>query len=196
MKWKKGADRVDYDWKGMGAIRTDTSPLLRDLQEVLGKSLVDGEDLEYRSDYLRKLEKRLINNEIPLWDYAAPRQLKKLPEEYEVQQPHVKGSLYANKWFSERFKKNDKPRWVYVVPPPEGFEFTDVIAFTGNTEIPNGFQADVKKIVKKLIQPQIDRFLNIMGEDFQIETENLVTAPKLPRKKPTRKLSTGQTTLF
>ena len=200
LKWRKGKVRKnEYDWKGMGAIRTDTSPLLKNIQEVLGKSLVDGETTEYRLQYLQALAKRLENNELTLWEYGSPRQLKKSPEEYAVEQPHVKGAKYANENFGERFKIRDKPRWVYVIPPPLPIPQTDIIAFDASTKIPDGvFQPDIAKIVKRLVQPQIDRFLVIVNETYIVPTEKLMTAPKPPKKPRAKKekaVSKGQTQL-
>lgn len=167
ISWKKGREMTKYDWKGMAAIRSDTMPLLRDLQNKIGKSLVDGESAEYRKEYLDELNEKFLSKLFTVQDLASPRQIKKPLEEYEVQQPHVRGGLYSNQYLGTKFGKGDKPAWVYIVPP-SNYPPTDVISFTRNTDIPNGFKPDYTNIVDRLIQPVIDSFLSLVGEEYKL----------------------------
>lgn len=165
--WKKGVYRIEYDWKGRGDVRTDFSTLLRDLQVTLGKSLVDGEPWEKRKAYLDNLKHRLLDNEITLEEVGSPRQLKKALKDYIADQPHVRGAKYSNNHLGTRYTRGSKPMWAYV-SSPEGYPRTDVIAYTADTVIPEGFVPNIQKTVKRLIQPTINDFLKLKGETYII----------------------------
>lgn len=170
--WRKGIYRTEYDWKGRGDVRTDFSTFLRDLQIKLGKSLVDGETEEQRKEYLDDIKARLVGRQVTLQEIGAPRQLKKALADYIADQPHVRGAKYSNEYLGTRYTRGNKPMWAYVIPP-EGYPPTDVIAFTEDTVIPNGFEPDLEKTLRRLIQPTIDDFLKLAGEEYKIPPEPL-----------------------
>ena len=167
ISWKKGRKLNKYDWKGMAAIRTDTAPIIKDMQNFLGRSLVDGKSTKHRSDYLERLELKLLSKDVTLQEVGAPRQLKKPLKDYAIPQSHVRASMYSNANIGTNFGRGDKPAWAYVIPP-SGFAPTDVLAFTKNTDIPLGFVPDLKQISKRSIQPVIDQFLGLVGEEYKI----------------------------
>jgi DNA polymerase elongation subunit (family B) len=165
--WTKGQYRTSYVWKGSAAIRTDVSQVVIDMYNYLGKSIVDGKDYDYRKKYLDKLTQKVLNYDFTLEEIATPTQLQKELDDYKVPQAHVKGAWYSNSHLGTSYKKGDKPMWAYVHSPP-WYPDTEVISFTWDTNIPNGFRPDVKTVAKRLIQPTINRFLKLTGETYKI----------------------------
>jgi len=168
--WSKGQYRTTYMWKGSAAVRTDVSDIVMDMYNVLGKSLVDGKDSKYRRDYLKNLKKRLMNKELSIYEVGSPKQLKKSLKEYKTPVAHVRASIYSNENLGTRYRRGDKPMWAYVISP-DSYPETDVIAFTKDTKIPSGFEPDREVIVKRQLQPTIDRFLSLVNESYKIPIE-------------------------
>ncbi len=174
ISWTKGQYYPEgkYKWKGRGDVRSDTSILTRDLQVVLGKSMVDIEPFANRVEYLDKLTTKIIDNKLTLAEVGIPKQIRKPLEDYVVKATHVRGAAYSNEHFGTRYGKGDKPMWAYVTSP-RGYPKTDCISFTGETAIPDGFLPDYKIIVRKQVQPIINSFLKLVGEEYKIPTERL-----------------------
>jgi len=180
--WRKGEFRTGYEWKGLEAVRSDVSPLVRELQKKLGISIVEGRGAEERRAILEEIQGRITKREISFSEAASPRQLRKSPEEYKTLQAHVRAALYSNKHLGFNLKKGDKPKWLYVKAPLE-YPETDVLAFLDEGDIPEGFEIDYEKLIEK-IQPKVDSFLSIVGERFTFQ------APT-----PSRSRQRGQTLL-
>jgi len=169
--WTKGQYVTKYIWKNIG-VRSDVSTLIREIRTTLARSLIDGGTPEQRRAYLNQIKKKLVDRECSLLEIGSPKQLNKNISDYKAPQTHVRGADYSNTYLGTSYKRGDKPMWAYVVSPP-GYPSTDVISYTADTVIPNGFDPDYKLLIEKQIQPTIDWFLDIVDERYNIPADAL-----------------------
>ncbi|MBC7115044.1 MAG: polymerase, archaea type [Archaeoglobi archaeon] len=169
--WKEGKWVDDIDIVGFEFRRSDFPKLTKRVQKDVITMIIKGESIERVGEYLRDVLKKFYRGEFSLDEIGIPGGLGKDLDDYENEDAHVRGALYANKYLGKNFGRGSKPKRVYIKRVPEGFEKTDVICFEDPDEIPEGFVIDLDKMAEKILKQPIDRILRGIGYSWS-EVEN------------------------
>jgi DNA polymerase I len=176
--WKEGMpfdeemDEPEIDVKGFEYKRSDTAPLLADLQkEVLYAIVTDASESEIRRLIFEAGE--AISRQTPDWDYIGiPGGIGKRLAEYDSPGAHIRASKNANELLGLGLGKGDKPSRVYLEPTDvtngDVTKRIGVIAFDRGAqleEIEEQLYVDVHKMREKVIEKPMGRILDPIGID-------------------------------
>jgi len=161
--WKEGKWVDDIDIVGFEFRRSDFPKLTKRVQKDVITMIIKGESLETVGSYLREVLRKFYSGEFSLDEIGIPGGIGKDLDDYENDDAHVRGALYANRYLGKNFGKGSKPKRVYIKRVPEGFEPTDVICFEDPEDVPPGFEIDLDKMAEKILKQPIDRILRGIG---------------------------------
>jgi len=113
---KKGY-KVDYDFKGLEVIRSDSSDLEKQVIEKIVRMVLDGHKPDtgrVRDDALLRVSSRTLDPLTVSYPLQISGNLKDYPKpdkNGKLQMPaHVRSAIYTNKYLNTEFEKGDKPR--------------------------------------------------------------------------------------
>jgi DNA polymerase I len=161
--WKEGKWVDDIEIVGFEFRRSDFPKLTKRVQKDVITMIIKGESLESVGAYLREVLRKFYSGEFSLEEIGIPGGIGKNLDDYENDDAHVRGALYANKFLGKNFGRGSKPKRVYIRKVPEGFEPTDVICFEYPEDVPPGFEIDLEKMAEKILKQPIDRILRGIG---------------------------------
>ncbi len=161
--WKEGEKTDEIDITGFEHQRTDVAKITKDVQEKIVKKIIEGQSFEEISGYLREIVQKYKQGEYSYNYIGIPSGIGKKLDSYENETAHVKGAKYANKYLKTNFGKGSKPKRLYIDKTQEGYPPTEVVCFEYEEEIPDGFEIDLEKMLKKTIEKPISRILKGAG---------------------------------
>jgi DNA polymerase I len=176
--WKEGMafgevmDEPEIEIKGFEYKRSDTPPLLADLQKNVLQGIMAGmSDSDLRGLVFEAGEK--ITRTGVDWDYIGiPGGIGKRLGTYDNPGAHIRASKNANELLGLGFGKGDKPSRVYLEPKDvtvgETTERIDVIAFDRGEElepIESQISVDVPTMREKIIAKPMGRILDPIDID-------------------------------
>ena len=161
--WKEGKTCDKIDITGFEFRRSDYPRITKEVQEGVLTRIINGESFKEIGNYLRDIVKNFENRSLELDKIGIPCGIGKKLTEYDTNDAHIRGALYANEYFGTNFGKGSKPKRVYVSKVPDGFKNTDVICFELQEQVPKGFEPDWDIMLEKVIQSPIERILEATG---------------------------------
>lgn len=167
--WEDGKklEEPKFDVTGFEIRRSDTPEWMVDFQEEKFKRVLDGKSEEEMYDWIVDKMDEVREGEVDMFEIAFPRGLNKMLDEYSDKTIHARGSEYSNENLGTRFSVGDKPRYLYVSEVPEGYPETDVICLDFDTEVPDGFEIDERKMLERLVLKKIDTIDECMDWDLE-----------------------------
>jgi len=168
---KNVEDKVEFT--GFETIRSDTPRIGRLVQKKVVDMVLHGVEKEKVLEYLRDLDRKIRNKEIPDEEIGFPKGISSPLRTYGKQKRHgktnirigippvVKGALYANKYLGKRYGQGSKPKWIYVKRVSPGFPETDVITY--DEFIPEGFIPDYDAINKRIFDFKLSEIFRAAG---------------------------------
>ena len=156
---EKALDIVGYEQK-----RSDSSEFSRDLQKKILRSLLTGKSEQDLKVYIQESINSISNNS---FEYIGiPSGLGKQLENFKVDNPHRRGSIYSNKYLGTSFNLGDKPKLLYVTQCGK-YPKTDVICFNRDEDVPPDFKLDVKTMIEKTVIAPLEHVLDAAGINIE-----------------------------
>jgi len=169
VRWADGStDKLEV--VGFEAKRSDSSIFSRRLQKEVLRLLLYGEESKikpYIQEAIRNISK------LDLEEVGIPRGLSGKLDDYETDNPWLRGSVYSNTYLNTSFGQGDKPKVVYVRSCGK-YPRTDVVAFTRT--LPKDFVVDYDIMIEKDIVSKIEHILDAAGmnlDDILTNQESL-----------------------
>jgi DNA polymerase elongation subunit (family B) len=113
---KKGF-KVDYDFKGLEVIRSDSSSFEKEVMEKIVRLVLDGHKSEIgvvRDDAFLRVSSRTLDPLMVSYPLQISHNLEEYPKEDKNGRPqmpsHVRAAIYSNKHLNTDFGRGDKPR--------------------------------------------------------------------------------------
>lgn len=169
--WKEDKTCDDWDIVGFEFKRSDQARITREVQRELIIKIISGDEFEDISGYLRSIISKFESGSLDLDEVGIPSGIGKNLDDYETEDAHIRGAIYANKHFGTRFGRGSKPKHVYVKKVPDGYPRTDVICFETARDVPEGFEVDWRVMLDKTIKAPMEKILKAMNWSWSdIET--------------------------
>jgi len=155
--YEKGKE-VDYiHIKGFETIRTDQSPISKNLQSTLFNMIFyDKEDeiLPYLRETIKKVKK------IDYDEIAIVKGINKPFSQYKTKPDYVRGAIYANKHLNANIGV-EKVKMLYI-KSIKGHPNTDVICYTDKNILPE-IVVDYEKMIDRTIKRKIEKIIELLG---------------------------------
>lgn len=162
--WDEGVykDPPEVDVTGYETVKSDTTPLFRNLQSQLFELLLTGKDADVVQNWVDK-------NKSEFWSLderklAVAKKLTKAPDKYKVRAQHLKAMEYSEKHLGMSFSVGDQIYILKVAGKPEGYEAHEgVIAIDPDIGAPNEWKEYIdresiwKETIGKKLQTTFDR---------------------------------------
>jgi len=157
--WEKGKEKKELVTVGLEVVRTDQSKFSKEFQENLLKLVLSGASKKQVYDFINKSIEEM--KKAPLIDIAIVKGLSKSLDEYKANAPHVRATLYSNKYLGTRFGKGSRIYFVWV-KDVKNLPKTDVIAFDEDTKLPE-IIVDWKKMEEVNIWQKAEPILDVIN---------------------------------
>jgi DNA polymerase I len=151
--------------KGYEQKRSDTSELSRDLQKNLFKILLKSADKDQVKDLIQTVVEGIKKGRYSLDYIGISKGIKDL-DDYATDNPHRRGSIYANKYLDGHFGMGDKPKIIYVSSCGK-YPKTDVVAFNTPEDVPKDFNIDTETVIAKTVIIKVEHILDSAGFSMQ-----------------------------
>ena len=182
--WKEGKDVDDIDITGFEYKRSDIAPITKEVQKRVIEMIVRGEDTDEIVDYLNGIIEDFETGEVPVGEIGIPGGIGKRLDAYDTDTAQVRGAKYANEFLGTNFGRGSKPKRLYLrkVHPSwfremeaQGYdpqrdplysEFKrdpDVICIEYDDQLPEAFEVDWDKMLKKTLKGPIERIIEALG---------------------------------
>jgi len=159
--YMKGKNIDEVEIKGFDAIRRDNSVITKALQRNVLEDIARGNVTKVGTSISTVINK-MRNNEYPIRDIALAKTLNKNLDEYKGKPDFVRAVEYANKFNNANIQGGDMIKMLHVKKIP-GFPPTNVFAFTDESEVPNGTQIDMEKMIDKTIKGKLENIVKVAG---------------------------------
>lgn len=169
--WDEGVwqDPPVIDVTGYETVKSDTTPLFRQLQSQLFKLLLSGKGEE-------ELQKWVDGHKAKFWTLPAEelcvaKKLTKDPEKYKVRAQHLKAMNYSIKQFGMSFSVGEQIYILKVAGKPEGAEYHEgVMAINPDIGVPEGWEpyVDRETIWKHTIGKKLSATFDRISMDVKV----------------------------
>ncbi|MFB6252270.1 MAG: DNA polymerase domain-containing protein [Halobellus sp.] len=183
--WKEGKDVDDIDITGFEYKRSDIAPITKEVQKRVIEMIVYGKETDEIAAYLNGIIEDFETGEIPVEKIGIPGGIGKRLDAYDTATAQVRGAKYANEFLGTNFGRGSKPKRLYLrkVHPSwfremeneEGYdpqrdalygEFKrdpDVICVEYDDQVPEAFEVDWEKMLRKTLKGPIERIIEALG---------------------------------
>ena len=86
--------------------------------------------------------------------------------EYKGKPDFVRAVEYSNKFNNANIQGGDMIKMLHVIKIP-GMPPTNVFAFTDESEIPNGTQINIEKMIDKTIKGKLENIIKVVGLSWE-----------------------------
>lgn len=162
--WKEGLDVHKIDTVGYETRRSDSPALTRVVQQQVINIILNNVESPYEEvkRYLGEIITKYRRGEYSLDEIGIPGGISKDLKEYEIQDAHVRGAIYANKYLGAHFGKASKPKRIYIRDVTGKYPRTDVIDFEYGSQVPKEFIVDTELMLQKTLELPITRILEAL----------------------------------
>jgi DNA polymerase elongation subunit (family B) len=158
--FKKG--KMEWDWKGLEARRTDTSLIGKQTQEAVIKSLLTGGLESELEAYLRAIIIKFLNGGYQPMEIAIPTHITKSLGSYKHNSIQKKAAYNSNRMLGTNFGEGDKPYRIYVEPYNiSGEGIFDVFAIDDEIQLPSWFKIDYAKMLRLTLYKKLAPILSV-----------------------------------
>jgi len=162
--WKEGKEVDEIDIVGFELKRSDSPPLTKTVQQFIMDTILKSDNpYEEIKNYLGDVITKYRRGEYSLDEIGIPGGISKDLREYEIQDSHIRGALYANQYLGANFGKGSKPRRIYVKSVIKNYPRTDVICYEYSASVPREFVPDYDVMLEKTIQGPITRIIEALN---------------------------------
>ena len=183
--WKEGKDVDDIDITGFEYKRSDIAPITKEVQKRVIEMIVYGKETDEIAAYLNGIIEDFETGEIPVEKIGIPGGIGKRLDAYDTATAQVRGAKYANEFLGTNFGRGSKPKRLYLrkvhpswfrqMETEEGYdpqrdalygEFKrdpDVICVEYDDQVPDAFEVDWDKMLKKTLKGPIERIIEALG---------------------------------
>jgi len=163
--YMKGKEIDEVEIKGFDAIRRDNSVITKSLQRDVLENIARGNN-EKVGVMIKEVIDKMRDNEYPIRDIALAKTLNKELNEYKGKPDFVRAVEYANKFNNANIQGGDMIKLLHVIKIP-GMPPTNVFAFTDESEIPNGTQINIEKMIDKTIKGKLENIIKVIGLSWE-----------------------------
>ena len=163
--YMKGKEIDEVEIKGFDAIRRDNSVITKSLQRDVLENIARGNN-EKVGVMIKEVIDKMRDNEYPIRDIALAKTLNKELNEYKGKPDFVRAVEYSNKFNNANIQGGDMIKLLHVVKIP-GMPPTNVFAFTDESEIPNGTQINIEKMIDKTIKGKLENIIKVVGLSWE-----------------------------
>lgn len=160
VRWNDNKITDKLEVVGFQSKRSDSSILSRRVQKEVLRLILYGEEDKVEA-YIKE-QKRDIEK-VPLEEIGIPQGIGDHLDNYKVDRPHLRGSVYSNTYLGTNFGMGDKPKVVYVRETGK-YPRTDVVAFS--RDLPPDFKVDYTIMFEKDIIDKLDSICEASGIDL------------------------------
>ena len=164
--WKEGKDVDQIDIVGFEMRRSDYPQITKEVQRTTIEMILRGSGYPEVKAYLGGIIKNYRAGKYSLEEVGIPGGIQKDLDQYEVNDAHRRGAIYANKCLGTDFKKGSKPKRLYVKRVKAKYPQTDVLCFEYPDQVPPEFVIDWEVMLEKTIQQPISRIIEALGWDW------------------------------
>jgi len=150
--------------KGFDAIRSDSSPLARRLQENMLKQILDGENRKQLEPYYVKELSKIENGEYPVTEVGVPATIKMNLVEYDPSNYRRKAIEWSNEHLKTTFGLGSKPFFIKA-KVPSMYGDVSYIAVDDDTKLPAWVRIDWKEM-KNITKRKLSYVYQCMGWDI------------------------------
>lgn len=169
LSWKDGEflEENKFDVSGFEIVRSDSTEWTADFQKEHFKRALQGVSEEEMYEWCTGKIDEIESGDIDWFEIAIPKGIGKPLDKYKSEGAHVKGAKYSNKHLDTNFSEGDKPRYIYIDKTPRGYPDTHVICIDNSTEIPDGFELDMERMVKRIMLSKLDTVDEALGWNLE-----------------------------
>jgi DNA polymerase I len=162
--WKEGKEMHDIDIVGFETRRSDTPQITKVIQRKVIDLILSGQNVDGVSAYLYEMVQKYRTGKFSLDEVGIPGGIGKGLDNYEIDDAHVRGAKYSNKYLKTDFKQGSKPKRVYI-KGINGTKYpaTNVLCFEYGDQVPNDFIIDWEIMLDKTIKQPISRITDALG---------------------------------
>jgi DNA polymerase I len=162
--WKEGKEMHDIDIVGFETRRSDTPQITKVVQRKVIDLILSGQNVDGVSAYLSEMVQKYRTGKFSLDEVGIPGGIGKGLDNYEIDDAHVRGAKYSNKYLKTDFKQGSKPKRVYI-KGINGTKYpaTNVLCFEYGDQVPNDFIIDWEIMLEKTIKQPISRITDALG---------------------------------
>ncbi|MDR3101643.1 MAG: DNA-directed DNA polymerase [Methanocalculaceae archaeon] len=164
--WREGQviDRIDIT--GFEMRRSDSAPVIREVQERVLEMILRGTGKEEVKEYLPQVLLMYRAGRCPLEKAGIPSGINKSLGDYVIPDAHGRGAKYSNTYLGTDFKRGSKPKRLYIKRScnPERYPNTNVLCFEYPDQVPEGmFEIDWDTMLEKTIRVPLTRIFDALG---------------------------------
>jgi len=164
--WKEGKDVDEVDIVGFEMRRSDYPQITKEVQRTTIEMILKGSGYPEVKEYLGGIIRNYRAGKYSLEEVGIPGGIQKDLDQYEVNDAHRRGAIYANTCLGTDFKKGSKPKRLYVKRVTAKYPKTDVVCFEYPDQVPPEFVIDWETMLEKTIQQPISRIIEALGWDW------------------------------
>ncbi|WP_299332004.1 DNA-directed DNA polymerase [Haloplanus sp.] len=183
--WKEGKHVDDIDITGFEYKRSDIAPITKNVQRQVIEMIVTGDDVDDIEEPVHDVIADFEAGNVDLDDVGIPGGIGKRLTAYDTDTAQVRGAKYANLLLGTNFQRGSKPKRLYLekahpeffrrLEAEEGFDpqtddlyaafkrDPDVVCFEYADQIPDEFEIDWDKMLKKTLKGPIERIIEALG---------------------------------
>lgn len=169
--WDEGVykDPPVIDVTGYETVKSDTTPLFRQIQSQLFKLLLNGAEAPEVQEWVDEHKRQFWS--LPAQNLAVAKKLSKDPEKYKVRAQHLKAMEYSQKQFGMSFSVGEQIYILKVAGKPEAAEYHEgVIAIDPDVGVPPGWEeyVDRETIWDSIIGRKLKSTLKRIAMDVKV----------------------------
>ncbi len=161
--WKEGVLFDKTDVTGFETERSDAPKITKEAQKKVINMILDGKEPADIQTYIKGILKAYMKGKYDYDMIGIPGGFSKEFSNYDNQDAHLRGAIYANKYLGGHFGSGSKPKRLYIKTVTRKYPKTDVIAFEYADEVPPEFIVDIDMMIEKSFKGPISRITDALG---------------------------------
>lgn len=153
----------DLEIKGIGAKRSDVSPVAKELQLGMLDMMLDGKEKSAIGDKIREKVNEIREGKVDLENIGVPTRYSKDPSEYDPTRMRTKIAKRSDRLLDIEIESGDKPRRVFC-------KGIGRIAVFDENDL-GDLLIDYGEMISSYIKPKLEPFFELYGLDWERDIE-------------------------